>query len=252
MNPSIKNGRVVLNFDWPGASTRHGGPIWATMGGAFADLVRTAEAASAKLDELAADPHLTIEGRRAGFVTWFKANAVAPLAKARDAFAAADAEIAATREKMVGAEIDRTDLAGALVRQEIRGWLRSLEPAARNARILTGLAKEEIAAIIEAPAALTGVTADQKAKIEADHVTSRHPAETARIAAVDEAKTALATAERAAVLAITASGSGITTETVAQALGKPSLAAKLAAMFGGDGGGDDGEAGEGGDVGAAA
>jgi hypothetical protein len=195
------NGRIVHTFDWAEAQKTHGGPAWGVMGPAYSALMDLTDAGIARASELKGDPAYTPIGRRQQMAEWFKANAVPKVKAARNALAINEREIEATRAKMTGAAIDKTDVAGAMLRSEIRSWLRGMDPAKRNAMIVTGeLPQTAAIAILEAPAELSGVSRQQHGKLQESVLEVAHPAEAARIRAMEEGAQALASMERAAVL----------------------------------------------------
>jgi hypothetical protein len=99
------------------------------------------------------------------------------LHRGRQAVAAAKQEAAERRAKLTLLPPNPTDVVGAMRRQEIRTWLRSLPPKERNdyvARNMDRLDPEVALAIREAPSELSGVlNADQKVildrALEAQH-----------------------------------------------------------------------------------
>jgi hypothetical protein len=226
------NGRIIQNFDWVGAQKAHGGPIWGIMGPANAALTDVIDAGIAKADELKRDPAFTAIGRKQQLTSWFQATALPKLKAVRSALAAAEAEVETTRAKMTVAQIDKSDVAGALLRGEIRTWLRGMDPAKRSTMLVMGsLPQATSLAILEAPAELSGVSAKEHARLQATVLESAHPAETAKIRAIEEGAQALASVERAALMALT-EATGVGRGEVDEMLGAQPLSARIREMLG--------------------
>ena len=92
----------------------------------------------------------------------FALSQLAPtLHRGRLEIAAAKKDVAERRAKLTVRSPDKTDLVGAMRRQEMRGWLRSLPDQKRRDYIagnIDRLDAEMALAIMEAPAELSGVS----------------------------------------------------------------------------------------------
>lgn len=82
---------------------------------------------------------------------------------------------------------DPTDIAGALLRQEIRQHILALDPAKRTALLTVDPDPTALTAVFEAPSFLTGVGLEQRARAEAAFIESAHPTESAVLAEDTEA-----------------------------------------------------------------
>jgi hypothetical protein len=98
-------------------------------------------------------------------------------------------EIKSKRDALRPADPDKTDLAGALERGEIRTHLRNLKPGEREALLMSTADIRLIEAAVTAPPELSGFAAtnrDTIDKIEQRYVALRHPAEVAELESLDE------------------------------------------------------------------
>lgn len=192
---TMLNGSAVLVFDWSRATYE---PL-AGMARAHTALLKAAERSQAKLDELARNKDFTSEGRRNQIRAFFATDALPVLREAYAASEAAQSAVAEITGEMREATIDKTDVAGALLRQEIRAHYRTMEPADRAARLSGAkpLDPEVAIALMEAPTDLTGLTEDQRARLKAHALASINPEASERIAELDKATEALASTERA-------------------------------------------------------
>jgi hypothetical protein len=190
--PAIKmlHGFAVKNFDWQAHGTR--API-APMWGATTKLVDAISTALAKAQEIDQSKDFTVSGRASAKREWVKTNAAATIKEAVNAMQMANAEIGKIKSKMTPRDIDKSDIAGALRRQEIRGWLRSLPDARRNAMlIMTDQLEPEIAAaIVESPPELSGVSSEQRARLTERAMALQYPREAENISNINAAAEAL-------------------------------------------------------------
>jgi signal transduction histidine kinase len=229
---SMRHGRYVRPFDWPAAQKRFSTPLWPTMAAAYAAMNSATDAARERAESLSRDPNFTPTGRKSQMRAWLDAEGLAALKKGRAALAEAEREIEAARARMTGAAIDKSDVAGAMLRSEIRTWLRNMKPAERTARMTMGdLPREAVLAIIEAPAELSGVTVAQKDRLEATAVRALHPEEADLIATIEEAAEAVASAERAATLTV-GETVGVGKGDVDEMLGGPSRMDRIRQLVG--------------------
>jgi hypothetical protein len=192
-------------------------------------LLTALEASQGELQQLAENTHFTPEGRQAQMQAWFRANALTALKEARQSAQGAERQIAELRSQMMRASVDKGDLAAAMVRSEIRTWLRGLEPAKKVAMFAMGDLDPAVAeAILEAPAELSGVTMQQRARLEANLVEARNPAEVTQITQMEDLLAALASADDVAVEML-GKDAGLAKHEVAELLGAPTLAERHAA-----------------------
>jgi hypothetical protein len=107
------------------------------------------------------------------------ARAKAPVAKAR-------AEIKTRRDKLVVKSVDKTDLAAAIERQEIRAWVRSLDLGVRQSVVLATKDRRILEALLSAPPELSGITSPSAAaEIENRYIELTYPKELAELEALD-------------------------------------------------------------------
>jgi hypothetical protein len=198
---------------------------------AYRSLLAMPESSAAKVSNLANDQNLTPLGRKSALRSWAQAEPIEALRKARAALAAGDRAIAETRAKMSTALVDKGDFAGAVLRSDIRKWVNAMPPAQRSAMLATGeYDPQTAAAILEAPAALSGVSADQHAALFNRETVAKHPEEAAIIAHIEEAMGAVADADVATTSALR-TDAGLLSHEIEEALGAQTLSQRIAAMI---------------------
>jgi len=220
-------------FDW----TKFAGEPFIGMAKADHALREIAKTTEQKALEIGQDRDFSDSGRRNQIRQWFIDNGVPVLRQAKDAIDAADQASEGVISAMRNTEPDKTDLAGALLRQEIRAQFRAMDPARRTALVSGAEVLEPIIAlaIMEAPAALSGVTPEQKARLTTASRTALNPDEARKIERIDTAKDALAWTMDVAVRAMTRSAQ-VTAYEIDEMLARPTLGQRLASMV--DGGGE--------------
>lgn len=197
-------------------------------------LLAMPEASATRASEFASDQNLTPVGRKAALRSWAQAGPIEELRKGRAALAAGERAIAETRAKMNTEFVDKSDFAGAVVRSEIRTWVQNIPPAERAAMLLTREYDPQIAAaILEAPAALSGVSEKQHTALFESETVAKHPKEAAKIAHIEEAMEAVADADRATAAALRSDG-GMLKHEIEEALGGQTLSQRLAARIAGE------------------
>jgi hypothetical protein len=202
----------------------------ASLGAGYAALVALADAVVEKSAAIQGDPNLSATGRKAALKAWFRQEAVPQLKRAGDAKAQVADRLAALKASMSTSEIDKGDLAGALLRQEIRAWLRGMEPAQRAGLLAVAPADQIAAAILEAPAELSGVTPNQKAALQEDALARANPEQVLAIRIAEEAGEAVESAEQAA-MATLRDAVGLTAAELDEALGSPTLVERIRAKL---------------------
>lgn len=99
-------------------------------------------------------------------------------------------EIKSRREALRPTDPDKSDLAGAIERGEIRNHFRSLKPGDRHALLLTTTDLRLIEAAVTSPPELSGFTtsadSDLVEKVEARYIALKHPTEVAELEVLDE------------------------------------------------------------------
>jgi hypothetical protein len=111
------------------------------------------------------------------------------LQTARAPITALKREVAAKRDSLRRADPDKTDLAGALERGEIRQLFRTLPPTERQGLAMSTNDIRLLEALVTAPPELSGFTGNQSElidQVEARYIALKHPAETAELEALEE------------------------------------------------------------------
>lgn len=185
--PLRKEHRVgVRDFDWQKYRTR---PPFGPLEGTLLKLADTTRAALAKAQEIDRSPSFTAAGRREAKRA-YAATVIAPMIKAAVAqLDAADEESARIRAKMTGPAIDRSDQYSAGLRREAREFLRSLPDGQRTAMLLIPDQLDPLyaSAIMEAPAEWSGVSHEQKLRVQNFAIGARYPEEARTAALISEA-----------------------------------------------------------------
>jgi hypothetical protein len=174
-------------------------PLAASMRTAMVDALGSAEAFADHKSTLARDGRMTPRGQqealRESLTSTFGkqwAKAKAPIAKAR-------AEIQTRRAALTVKAVDKTDMAAALERQEIRQWIRSLDIGVRQSVVASSSDRRILQAALSAPPELSGIANPKAAaEIEDRYIELTYPSELTSIAAADavvaEAEMAVAVA----------------------------------------------------------
>ncbi len=196
----IVHGKIVRPFDWKAHQTF---APFAQLAGAVARLDEGLDSSISKARQIAMSQDLTVSGKAAAKRQHAAEHAAPVIKQAIEARKAAEAEIAKTRPSM-RLDIDKSDIAGALRRQEIRAWLRGLDDDQRN-MVLAGpgelafgadgaltegssdIDPDIAAAIIELPPQLAGVTATQHERLRDRVLAARFPEHAARLATLGDA-----------------------------------------------------------------
>lgn len=233
--PLIRGGHYVAPFPLRKAGDGLGlscPPSLTRLLDAYRDLNSSAEGASARAGALKTDQNFTAQGRAAQMRDHFGQANLPALQKGRAAVAEARQKVAGLRAKMTAGSIDKTDAAGALMRQEIRTWLRNMPHAQRNAMLaMDDLHPVAALAIIEAPIPeMSGVTAKQREGMEARAIAALHPAEFAEVAELEAAIDAVSSAEDHATRTAVKE-CGLQDYEIGEALGDPTLTERIAAML---------------------
>lgn len=174
----------VAAFDWKQHATRE---PFAPMWGAASKLSDAKAAAFAKAAEI---DRTFMPQARAAAKRQYLESSVAPLIKsALDAMDKADAESARIRSGMTMATVDKSDLAGAILRMDIRARLSALPDEKRNALLAMPdqLDAATSAAILEAPAWASGASETQYSRLAGRVIAGRYQSEAASIATLEDA-----------------------------------------------------------------
>lgn len=192
------------------------------------------DAIQARLQELATDPNYTPVGRQAKIREWVKADAGPALVAARAAVAGAAEKATAIRNSLTATQIDKTDVAGALLRWQARMEMKAMNSGKLGALVVTGqLSPLYALAALEAPPEFSGLNPKQHAGLAERAIEALHPQEAEKIADIEEATTAVLEAERAVLLNLQSS-SGLARHEIGEAIGDPTLSERIAAALSGD------------------
>ncbi len=129
---------------------------------------------------VANDPHLSDTGRKAE-VAKFAIDSVEALIKITTPMRKAVRWNQDRRESLKLPEHSRDDLVGELRRQELRAFARSLKMVER-----LPFAMEHPDAVLDAPAALSGLPADQYSRVRESYITAKFGPEIREIEVLDE------------------------------------------------------------------
>lgn len=157
----------------------------------------TIDAAEAKTREHAASGRFTAEGVRQATLKTILHDAVPTLHRARRDIRVAKAERDALRSKIKPIQTDRTDLVSAMLRTEMRDWLRAKPQAERDAYVTRNLDKldpQMLQAVLEVPLEMTGVAGTHRDLLIERALEAQHGED---IAAIKELERGIELAERA-------------------------------------------------------
>jgi hypothetical protein len=122
----------------------------------------------AKRNELSADKRYTDAGRKDHLLEFAAKELAVSLHRGRQTIARAKQDLAEHRSKLQPPKPDKTDVAGAILRQEIRSWLKGMgieEQSKLFAERGTNLDPDIALAIAEAPVELSGVAPSQRSRV---------------------------------------------------------------------------------------
>lgn len=171
----------------------------ARLGREVPKVVRLLNEIPAKRVELAKDGKLTAKGLDEAARDYYAAHVVPDLRRTVWETEKTVTEVATRRARLFQIEYDKADIAGALLRQEMRAQLRSMSEGERaNAIISDPLLR---AAACEGPAMLSGFTEDARAELKRRILLEAHPQQAAQL---DEAEEAVAVANAAINMAAAA------------------------------------------------
>lgn len=179
--------------NWTG--NRHLAPL----DGAFENAMTFIGAASAKRRALEAEGNLSPKGISEAVREFVDGGMAPELRRVRERMHQVQAELAARREALAKPKIDQADEAAARIRAEARAFLRSASTGDR-AKVLLGRDADPtmLAAVLEAPEALSGVTGQLRQDVVARHLEVNHAGDIREMEAADEGLAVLRTAVKAA------------------------------------------------------
>jgi len=152
---------------------------------AYLDAVSIGEQLHADRERIQADRNLTAVGKRDALAKSCAKHAAA-LKRGRLAIEGAERGIAEQREALRPTPADKTDIAGALRRQELRAWLRGLS-ADERAVALKEPNAEIVQAVVEMPAAVSGTNEAYYSRMLAAAIENGNPGAMEELAKLESA-----------------------------------------------------------------
>jgi hypothetical protein len=149
--------------------------------------------------QLANDPNLSPAGRTVALRKYLKSEVMPAFRQAREGLKKTQADVQAERAKIGEIKIDRSDVVSAMLRAEVRTWLRGLSPAVALSALIEQKDSLIMAAVLEAPAVLSGVPEAAVGDIRERLVAQQNPE---AMVASDEALEAVAMGEAALQIAM--------------------------------------------------
>jgi len=163
-------------------------------------LIESVEGLHHKHAEIREAGDLSDKGRQAETRRFATTTIVMAIAKAERSLAKAKAAVDKQKADLLPPAPDKTDVAGAVLRSDLRRHLLSLAPTERTALMMTDSAY--LLAAREAPGSLMGINAKTMAEFEARLIAEANPQATADIEAGEESLTAFSAVLRAGRSAI--------------------------------------------------
>ena len=169
-------------------------PAFGRLRQTYDNLLKAVAGLKEKQAEISKSENLTPKGQALELRKWATAQALVPIAQAeRVSLPVARRDVETRRRNLTTDTVDKTDVASAVLRQEIRAHIRSMN-ADERLRFLKKPEEIVAQAVIEAPAYLTGVSKRMRSDIIEAAIEAAHPGE---LAAIKELEKALETTERA-------------------------------------------------------
>lgn len=198
MNTRVMIGRHFVGaWRWDREMTRE---PFAGIAGVYSKMSGLIATATDRANAIRRDPDLSEKGRANSLRKMVESEVAPQIKSAADALGRSREWITTKRASLAPAKPDPTDLAGALMRQELRAYFRALEPSTRTAAIIAGNVDPQMAqAILEAPAFLSGTTDEQRKRLVETAALAAHPDAALEMGEVEEAIEVASNAFRAAV-----------------------------------------------------
>jgi hypothetical protein len=177
------------------------GSTLATLESAYLAGLNAIDTVEARKASGVASGKFTEAGLKADVLAFALNNVIGPLHKARTTIGKAKAELAERKSKLTIQQPDKTDIAAALLRQEIRAHLRAMPQTERDKYLvgnLDNLPPVVAEAILTAPPELSGIAETHRALLTEKALEAQHPGE---VAQVSELQRAIEVAERAVEIA---------------------------------------------------
>jgi hypothetical protein len=160
-------------------------PLSASMKDAMIAALAASEQFSGHKIGLASDRRMTELGKSQALKDELTNRFGKQLARAKAVVTKARAEIDAERAALVIKPVDKTDIAAALERQEIRAWIRQLDLGVRQSVVLATKDVRILEAVTSAPPELSGFAGDAAfaSKVEDRYIELTYPDKLADIEA---------------------------------------------------------------------
>lgn len=192
MSQMMINGRYVGQWKWQHKSSE---ASYAKLSKAYQDAVVVVEGVGNHKASLEQSGQLTASGIKAEMRKYLEGDKGKNLAKAKIAISHLKVDIEKRSAAISLHGPDKTDVVGALLRQEIRAYVRNMDIAKRTALLTSDdLAPEIALAVIEAPAELSGASNGVRELLANKALEALHPKEFRDLSELDEA---IETAENA-------------------------------------------------------
>jgi hypothetical protein len=157
----------------------------ARLGREFQKVLRFVKEVPAKRAEQAKEGKLSEKGLNEAMQAHYAANVIPNLRRAAWEAEKTVADIATRRARLCHVEFDRTDIGGALLRQELRAHLRTMSQGERIAAITANVQLR--GAVFEGPAFLCGLSEDTRSELKRRIGLEEHPHEAAQLEEAEEA-----------------------------------------------------------------
>lgn len=191
-------------------------------------------AISAQAAAIASNKDLTASGKIRAIRDWAKTNVQPQLRAARDVLEKSTA-YGASKRALLAAKAPRAepgDLAGALMRQEIRAMWRAMPVAERVAKLQVGGLDPVVAlALVEAPAELSGITGEQRAMLTEAAALATDPDLADELGDLADAQQSVEAAMRAVEIALQ-KDAGLNSEALEEIFDRPAYSRRLADSIG--------------------
>lgn len=162
-------------------------PHLASLDGVFNNLTGFIGATGTKRAELEKRGTLTHRGVRDELQDFADGAMIPELRRARERVNQARADLKLRRASLSKPKIDPADVAAAVLRQDMRAYVRSLEPLQRAATLLNSKTDPAIlAAVLEAPDVMSGLSLALRDDVARAYAAIAHPEGAKEIEATDE------------------------------------------------------------------
>ena len=224
------NSFVIREFPWREHGTA--APV-AQMWKSSNDLETLAQNALDRAKQIEASANYTNAGRQAEMIRWAHEFGAPVIRNAVDSLHAAEKARDQVRSQMKTRQVDKSDLAAAIRRTEIRTWLRGMDDAKRTAMFsgVEQLDPEIALAVEESPPELSGATREQRHRLIERSKHDLNPDAAKRIETIENAIVSLT--DMASAAARTLQTVGVTSAEIDAMIGVPSASEKIAAIIAG-------------------